>query len=432
MYSQNSLTDEAKEEISNYLMDQIGRYKRELCPLDIDRKKYPYEALLSPEIYSIIYEFHYIFDFKKWRKTLYIYEVTKKDNRVAGYSYRKGHLDYDTMELNLECDKFFPFDNRYLVYYNPNDTIKDKIICLSGNTFYLNSWIPYDFNPEIWFEAQDILEERCFMYGIDKVDLTPWNDYRHKPWHPNHDSLQNNLYKGQYWEFEAYSKEIGSRVILRLPKDIYWSYFEMIYYTKDLDSVAGLVDYDKSKKFTFSDEKIYEVKYIRKNNPRSYDDIKPNIRIVNSNEYKMNRLKILRYCKYKNDEIDSLKRKMEKMTSVFGTKDVDTVKWGEFDYLTFRANTKFLDCFVLIQYDPKNNPNSCKVSYYVSDERPIINCDKNFKAKCTDTTRLKITYLINEKTQKIEELVPIIEEVKYDRKFYYKYYLFVEIHLNLY
>lgn len=280
------IPDSIKQLIIGYTGGAINQFKAQLCPQFNDSISYfdmhhnlvkPGSRLLYPNISPF---FKYNFEIKRWPEDnpyINFFIVTKRNNimtqqiRVAtdkngNYSRdKKGNLIYaiDTFSLDIPCYKYFPFDTKYLVYF---DTIRNEPIYFSGNVnqtylAFLYKVNKYKYNLGM---AQSAADFRMVQYSTSQTKI--------------------NFIKETtaFYEFYATHTVLRDfRILIRIPKTDPYHFgntWEMIYYTNTKDVPGN------------NDQSYYEVKFVRSIKPMNNEELFPKYRKL----YEEEKLEVIR------------------------------------------------------------------------------------------------------------------------------------------
>jgi hypothetical protein len=285
---QPKATDPIPDTLKQFITSEIGfainQFKAELCPLTKD--SVPYISgnfiimrngteLLYPGLNSKYDPFYnYNFEIKRWpEQSPYInfFLVIKKNNIMTRERYvtdEKGRYVYnekgesiikiDTFAKEIPCYKYFPYDERYLVYF---DTTKKELIYFSGNVY--QTWLAYKY------DAIDFRNMHSMAVIAVKLRLVQY-------------STSKTQFKfiretDEFYEFSASETLLrDGEILVRIPKTNnrfqFGSTWEMIYYSNTTDVPGN------------TDRSFYEVKYTRSIKPESYEELFPKYRKLTKEE----------------------------------------------------------------------------------------------------------------------------------------------------
>ncbi|MDI3526778.1 MAG: hypothetical protein PWR03_961 [Tenuifilum sp.] len=271
------IPENLKQMIIGYTCSAIDQFKAQLCPqfkdsIFIDKYGMPISGFsyLYPGLNS---DFSYNFEIKRWPENspyINFFLVIKKNNimtRVRDSIDEKGKYVYDeignrilvtdTFAKDIPCYKYFPYDERYVVYY---DTIKERLIYFSGNVY--QTWLAYLFDA-IYFRnmramAVTAVEFRLAQYSTPQTQLKFIRETE------------------DFYEFSASETLLrDGEILVRIPKTDpfqFGSTWEMIYYSNTADVPGN------------TDRSFYEVKYTRSIRPKSYEELFPKYRKLTKEE----------------------------------------------------------------------------------------------------------------------------------------------------
>jgi hypothetical protein len=278
------IPDTLKQFITYELCNDIDYFKAILCPLFKDSIAYfnwphdlkvPASDLLYPGLNKPYSFFSYNFEIKRWPENspyINFFLVIKKNNimtRVRNSIDEKGKYVYDekgnrvqvtdTFAKEIPCYKYFPYDERYVVYY---DTIKKELIYFSGNVYQIP--LAYLFDA-IYFRnmhamAVTAVEFRLAQYSTSQTRLKFIRETE------------------DFYEFSASETLLrDGEILVRIPKTEPYRFgnkWEMIYYSNTADVPGN------------TDRSFYEVKYTRTIRPESYEELFPKYRKLTKEETK--------------------------------------------------------------------------------------------------------------------------------------------------
>jgi hypothetical protein len=272
------IPESLKQMIIGYTCSAIDQFKAQLCPqfkdfIFIDNYGMPISGFsyLYPGVNS---DFMYDFDIKRWpedRPYINFFLITKKNNimtRVRDVTDEKGRYVYnekgeriikiDTFAKEIPCYKYFPYDERYVVYF---DTTKKELIYFSGNVYQTK--LAYTFDA-IYFRnmqamAVTAVKLRLAQYSTSKTQLKFIRE------------------TDEFYEFSASETLLrDGEILVRTPKTNnrfqFGSTWEMIYYSNTTDVPGN------------TDRSFYEVKYTRSIKPESYEELFPKYRKLTKEE----------------------------------------------------------------------------------------------------------------------------------------------------
>ncbi len=274
------VSETMKRKIINDLGPQIYYFKGTLCP-EIDRNKiWPENKLIGENPKDLLYPgldtitedfFRYNFRIEPWPDNgfhhyINFFLVTKTSNvmtreRMSIYyegpeKYIRANLDEngkpimitDSFRSDIPCYKYFPYDERFLVYY---DTIKRDFLYFSGNVYQSKLAYKYKYKSDY----DDYMAVKTTLFRMAQY-CTP--DTR----------LEYGTDTEEYYEMIAKNTLLpAEKVIVRIPKTKYeWNFgdtWEIIYYS-NLKDIPGN-----------EEQWWYEVKYVRSIKPENYHELFP-------------------------------------------------------------------------------------------------------------------------------------------------------------
>lgn len=278
------IPDSVKQMIIGYTQGAIDQFKVELCPQFNDSVSYfdwnhnlkqPGSILLYPGLNPKFGPFYnYNFEIKRWPEDspyINFFLVIKKNNIMtrerdvtdekAKYVYdEKGKRisTIDTFAKDIPCYKYFPYDEKIVVYF---DTTKKALIYFSGNVY--QTWLAYLFNANYFRNMQSMaitaVEFRLAQYSTSKTQVNFISE------------------TDEFYEFSADNTvfRAGYKILVRIPKTDpfqFGSTWEMIYYSNTTDVPGN------------TDQSFYEVKYTRSIRPKSHEELFPKYRKLTKEE----------------------------------------------------------------------------------------------------------------------------------------------------
>lgn len=265
------ISESLKQMIIGYTSSAIDQFKAQLCPqfkdsIFIDKYGLPISGslYLYPEVSS---DFMYDFEIKRWpedRPYINFFLITKKNNimtweRHVTTEKEERILKTDTFAKDIPCYKYFPYDEKFVVYF---DTTKKALIYFSGNVY--QTWLAYKY------DAIDFRNMHSMAIKAVKLRLAQYST----------SETQLNFIRetDEFYEFSADNTVLVAypiKVLVRIPKTDpfqFGSTWEMIYYSNTI-AVPGNTD-----------QSFYEVKYTRSIRPKSYEELFPKYRKLTKEE----------------------------------------------------------------------------------------------------------------------------------------------------
>jgi hypothetical protein len=270
------IPDTLQRYITYEIEGAINQYKVQLCPQFKDSVAYfnsnhnlikPGSTLLYPGLNNKFGpSFSYNFEIKRWpedRPYINFFLVIKKNNimtRERNITDEKGKRisTIDTFAKEIPCYKYFPYDERFVVYY---DTLKEVLTYFSGNVYQTSLAYKYDAVDfrNMSFMAIKATKLRLAQYCTSEPELNIIRE------------------TNEFYEFSAYNTVFreGNRILVRIPKtdpSHFGSTWELIYYSNTTDVPGN------------TDQSFYEVKYTRSIRPESYEELFPKYRKLTKEE----------------------------------------------------------------------------------------------------------------------------------------------------
>jgi hypothetical protein len=279
------IPDTLKQFITYEIGSAINQYKAQLCPQFKDSISYfdwnhnlkqPGSHLLYPGLNPKFGPFfNYNFEIKRWPEDspyINFFLVIKKNNimtRERDSTDEKGRDVYDEKEKRIQvtdtfakeipCYKYFPYDERFVVYY---DTTKKDLIYFSGNVYQI--WLAYKYNSNEF--------RNMFSMAVKATRL------RFAQYSTSETRINFIRETDEFYEFSADNTVLIAypvKILVRIPKTDpfqFGSTWEIIYYSNTTDVPGN------------TDQSFYEVKYTRSIRPKSYEELFPKYRKLTKEE----------------------------------------------------------------------------------------------------------------------------------------------------
>lgn len=285
------IPDSLKQLIIGYTEGAIDLFKAELCPQFKDSVNWHQrlvklgDDLLYPDLNPKLGPyFSYNFEVKRWPEDspyINFFLVIKKNNimtRERDSTDEKGRYVYDEKEKRIQvtdtfakeipCYKYFPYDERFVVYY---DTTKKDLIYFSGNVY--QTWLAYKYRAD------------KYKYNIGMAQRA--TQFRLSQYSTSETQINFIRETDEFYEFSADNTVLIAypvKVLVRIHKTDpfqFGSTWEMIYYSNTKDVPGN------------TDQSFYEVKYTRSIRPKGHEELYPKYRKLTKEEigevYRKNR-----------------------------------------------------------------------------------------------------------------------------------------------
>lgn len=287
-----SLKVEIGNKIENAIKQAFFNYRRNAIPLEFRGSIGFYREEINfsqKEIYSASFDIKPCISFSNKYKFEDFYIVQKKDELI----YHPGSFKIDSMALE-KYTKYYPFDTKYLVFYDPHKEEGPWI--LSGQceiSYFLRQT---NEKHAQYFRTEAITLFRLYSFGVTELDQIHL--------------LQTNGKDNFEWAYlDSCSLSFGRPSIVKIPIfnplfiDTQFDGVELIFFTDTIpsalyltsinienqhkDSLENNLEYETpaSPPFPFEKRNVYEVKYIIKNRPKFFEEsLVPHFRKLPENE----------------------------------------------------------------------------------------------------------------------------------------------------